>query len=71
MSEHEQTPPIRIEVTEAQLNVDFDVWMVDNFGHPKDLDPEAADKWYERNGIMHAFIREFFSENAKSETPHT
>ena len=55
--------PIKINVSEAQLNVDFDVWMVDTFGNPKELNSESAEKWYERNGIMKAFIRDFFGEN--------
>ena len=31
-------------------------WMADTWGIPKDLDDEAQARWFERNGMIFAFI---------------
>ena len=52
--------PMVRSFTLESLQSEMESWMVEEFGKPKELDDEYADKWFERNGVMLAFARNLF-----------
>lgn len=54
--------PLRVAYSRAELSDKLTIWMVKEFGHPRDHinDPDQRDAWYRNNGLIHQFICDHF-----------
>lgn len=54
--------PTKLSFSRMEMIDQCDLWMAQEFGAPKDLAPDKASTWFERNGLITAFIRHLFKD---------
>lgn len=58
--EQHREQPLKITYSKEELQAELTQWMVEQWGRPKDLEPERQDVWFERNGLINQFILHLF-----------
>jgi len=62
--------PLRVSYSRQELAEKMKDWMIETWGRPKDLKPDARDRWMERNGMLYAFICDHFPVENPSTRGH-